>query len=239
MTPSIHNLNIEAGQSDVVLRTGEAKKLDPVQPIRYSATIDAPMVFHQKYADSLIDQVLVVTVDQDHRRVILDVNPQQQQENAVIEGKLSLSKAVAVDFQINKKAEISRDDLLNLCRLNRHLFVDRSEAMQLASVLQDFQAQVDRTIQKSNDNRGSRTESIKQVAKSELPETISLLVPVFKDSQPVEITCNLYFTVKGDEVYFFLQCEELNEIIDKRATEEIEKVVTYFKESTNVPVLYL
>jgi hypothetical protein len=237
MDPTIQNINVEAKDGEVVFRTGKAKELDAIKPLIINGTIGSPVDYHSKNIDRLKDRHLILTVIKEDRSVTLDIDPQNEMEYAVITGKIKLSVELERIFQINKKADIDREKLLDICRLNRHLFASRSDAMNLASQLQNFEATIDKAIKKSNDQRGSRTESIRQTAETELPSVIDLKIPVFKGGEKVNLECNLYFNVQGDDLKFFFQCEELNELIDSYTEEELIKVVSYFEDQPGIAII--
>lgn len=237
MEPTINNINVDTEDGEVVFRTGKAQELDRIKPVRLSGTMDAPVNYFDINKDKLKDRHIVLIVEEENGVVRLEIDPQNEMDTVTITGRILISNEVQKVFQINKKADISREELLNLCRLNRHLFANRTEAMSLASSLQNFDAKIEKAIKKSNDDRGNRSVSIRQTAETELPDIVDLKIPVFKGGVPKVLSCNLYFTVQGDDLKFFFQSEELNELINSVTKEKMADVVSFFEDQSNVAII--
>lgn len=96
-------------------------------------------------------------------------------------------------WHINTSEDWDHEQLAEFIKMNRSSFNDNATAMKLVTELKGLKVKVEKEIEKSNDNRGSfRAVLAQQVVASNIPDKLSLCVPVFKGHSKVEFQVELY-----------------------------------------------
>lgn len=216
---------------EVVLREGKAPiTLDPKEPVPVNivGTIDSPLRWLEKRV-GLIDQKQAnITVNRDNMRISL-VDRETDFYNNDIIGVLQLSKEMK-EFGINTDNTWEPNKLSLFIKMHRAFFTDKSQNMQLVSILKNFKAKVNQDIERSKEENGSKVDNYSQVVDSNLPKSFKLNIPLFKGFACEEIEVEIYADVDGRDVSLSLVSAGANEAIEEYKNRVIDEQLDAIKE---------
>ncbi|GFI38279.1 hypothetical protein IMSAGC016_00039 [Muribaculaceae bacterium] len=142
-------------------------------------------------------------------------------------GKLAYNPKF-VEFGINSGKVWTPTELGLFIKMNRAFFADRMENMKLVSSLMNFTADVNNKIDRAVKENGNRTDNFAQVVNSNLPESFTVQMPIFKGLPSESIEVETFAQVNGREVSFVLLSPgaqaTLEDLRDKVIDEQLEQV---------------
>lgn len=142
-------------------------------------------------------------------------------------GKLAYNPKF-VEFGINGGKVWTPTELGLFIKMNRAFFADRNENMKLVSCLMNFTANVNNKIDRAVKENGDRTDNFAQMVNSNLPESFTVQMPIFKGMSPETIEVETFAQVNGREVSFVLLSPgaqaTLEDLRDKVIDEELSKI---------------
>jgi hypothetical protein len=168
-----------------------------------------------------------IEVDREKLRMTLYINERDPYTSGQVSDNLTLTK-VFKEFRINTSEQLTPQQMAQLFKMFRSYFPDRKEAMWLISELQNFSARVDQTIEKERRTNGSMKDNFSAVVHSNIPESFTLKMPIFKGMPEETFEVEFYATVNGRDAYLALVSPTANELVtimaDKAFNEQIEKI---------------
>lgn len=209
---------------EVVLREGKATvALDPKEPERViiGGTIDSPFRWLEKRIELIDQKSANIIVNRDKMRLLLDID-ETNYYHTEISGVLQASKEM-LEFGINTDIHWEPIKLSQFFKMHRAFFKDKSENMQLVSILKNFKAKVNQDIERSKEENGSRTDNYSQVVDSNLPKSFKLNIPLFKGFSCEEIEVEIYADVDGRDVSLSLVSAGANEAIEEYKNKVIDE----------------
>lgn len=189
-----HTIKQEPGTvPEMIIRKGEAAKVQEPKSIVISGVIDSPFRWLAKRAETFHKTIANIIVDRYQMAITLTIN-EGWPVNTVITGKLELHP-VFVEFGINNGTYRSTLALAEFFKYKRKFFANHSEAMKIVTALKDFKGKVSKQVEIAGDvNKGDKRILIDQVVNNNLPATFELKIPVFKGTPaqvfPVELMFN-------------------------------------------------
>lgn len=90
-----------------------------------------------------------------------------------------------LDFGINTGKSWQPEKLGLFIKMNRAFFIDKATNMQLVTTFLNFKASVNAQVERDVKMNGSRTDNYGQVVNSNMPESFTLVIPIFK-GKPAE-----------------------------------------------------
>lgn len=233
------------GQKELIIREGKAQNILDVKPpvkIAIVGIIGAPVEFlnrrfelalkanhsevpemHNHFDHSRCH----VIVDRENVEIMLVIDEHDEYKRGTIVGKLEKHPKF-IEFGINEKKNWEPNELGQFLKMNRAFFPDKSKNMMLVSELKNFVAKIDSTVEKQKEDKGSFKDNFSGVVTSNLPESFSLEVPIFKGVKADIIEVEFYATVSGREVWLNLVSPAANEIYetirDGVIDEQIQKI---------------
>lgn len=226
------NLAPEMAKAELVLREGEApKELDPKAPIKtkLNGVIGAVVEYLQKRIDTgqFAQKDCHILVNRDKVEITLITNESDEYRRGEIIGKLAYNPKF-IEFGINANKVWTPTELGLFIKMNRAFFADRSENMRLVSCLMNFTADVNNKIERAVKENGNRTDNFAQVVNSNLPESFTIQMPIFKGMQSEIIEVETFAQVDGREVSFILLSPgaqaTLEDLRDKVIDEQLEQI---------------
>lgn len=155
------------------------------------------------------------------------INEADEYKRGEIVGKLGYNPKF-VEFGINGGKVWTPTELGMFIKMNRAFFADRAENMKLVSCLMNFTADVNNKIDRAVKENGSRTDNFAQVVNSNLPESFTIQMPIFKGMQPETIEVETFAQVNGREVAFVLLSPgaqaTLEDLRDKVIDEQLKQI---------------
>lgn len=201
-------INLAPGMStaEVVIREGEAiKQLDPKAPVKTEivGTIGTILEYLKKRvnAGQFKQTECFITVDRESVKMTLTINEADAYKRGTVVSKLQFNPQF-VKFGINTDKVWTPADLGLFFKMNRTFFPDRKDNMELVSRLMNFNGTVNATIDRDIKMNGSRTDNFAQVVNSNLPESFTLRIPIFKGLPPETLEVETFAQIDGRDVHF-------------------------------------
>ena len=121
-------------------------------------------------------------VNKEKLSILLVINENDGYLKGNILGKLEQHPKF-IEFGINSGKDWDPSQLGQFFKMNRFYFADQSENMSLVSILKNFEAKIDSTIEKQKLEEGSFKDNYSAVVTSNLPGTFKLKIPLFKGGE--------------------------------------------------------
>ena len=227
-------INIAPGMTtaEIILREGAAvKQLEPKAPVKtdLKGVIGCVVEYLTKRinAGQFAQKYCHILIDRDNVEITLITNEADEYTRGKIVGKLSYNPKF-VEFGINRNKVWTPTELGLFIKMNRAFFADRQTNMALVSVLMNFTATVNNKIERAIAENGNRTDNFAQVVNSNLPESFTIQMPIFKGMPSETIEVETFAQVNGREVAFVLLSPgaqaTLEDLRDKVIDDEIAKI---------------
>lgn len=206
-----------------VFRTGSAYPLREPSRVCIDATIDAPAEWAEKRKEQVVPGSSHVIANMDDMTVSLIIN-ENDPYFTQIRGKLELSEQFQ-RMKINTGTYMSSLDMAEHFKMNKALFANRTECMQLVTELRALKAKVKQTIEQSDDKRGN-THMLREQAIEllNIPSSVTLHIPLFKGADKVEIPIEIY--VNPEDLTCTLVSSDAAAMIDDQKADFIKGVVS-------------
>lgn len=114
--------------------------------------------------------------------------------------------------------------------MNRAFFTDKNANMTLVSACKNFTATVNNAIERSIKENGDRTDNFAQVVNSNLPESFTLSIPVFKGGDKENLEVETFAKIDGRNVAFVLMSPGAEETLETLRDTAIDKELEAIKE---------
>lgn len=183
------NINVENGVKELVIRQGQASPApQPRKGINIIGTLGVVKEHLSKIALETVfesepfgDSKLTyshISVNREGGSIVLVEDAGMQDENTYT-GRLTTDPRFE-KFGINADKSYTTHELADFIRMNRSFFDTKDIAMKLESELRNFKAKVDKQIELSNNDRGDKRTLFAQTVDSNIPDSFSLNIPIFK-----------------------------------------------------------
>lgn len=176
-----------------------------------------------------------VEVDRWDGKIKLYVN-EKDVEAPIITGTLEENPDIS-KLGINSGKTYDKEGLVRKLKLTRHLFYDPQSNMMLVKDLQQLEMTVEQKLEKKDDHRGSRSEVLRQTAESDLAESFSLNIPIFRGQDPWTFDVELNFSVRDSQIEFWLSSPDLAELQGEQQFSIIEDALEPFKEDDDLVII--
>lgn len=229
-------INAEAGTKEVIIREGAAPKLlDPKAPL--PCKIEGLAGSVAEYLKKRINtgqfeqKNCTILVDRENVRITLFFNERDEYNQGKVVSQISLHP----DFEslrINSSHAWSPIELAMLLKMHRYWFEDRIEGMKLVSTLFNYKADIAQKVEQSVEGNGNRQDNFSQVVNSNLPNSITLKLPIFKGTEPQALEIEFFAKVDGRDVAFLLISPGANEAFEAFRDEVIDVELNSIREIT-------
>ena len=222
--------NIAPGMNEVIIREGAAPKvLDPKAPVKMNVngTINAPFEYLSKRIDCINQKDCHIIVNREKITIELVVNEADEYTRGTIAGTLQYHPKFE-EVGINTGKVWSPFDFAMFCKMNRAFFADKNVNMSLVSACKNFTAKVNNQIERAIQENGNRTDNFAQVVNSNLPESFTLSIPIFKGGKKEDLVVETFAKIDGRNVAFVLLSpgaeETLEDLRDKAIDEQLNAI---------------
>ena len=211
-------VNAAQGVSEIIIRHGDAPKvLEEKAPleVKIHGTLNAVAEYLKKRFNygQFAQQDCVITVNRENVSIAFDFNVRDAYNHGTVTGHLQLTP----DFKclhINDGHMWTPTELAMLLKMHRYWFKDRADCMRIVSLLMNYTATVNQKIEQSIKENGSGKDNFEQVVNSNLPDSITLNVPIFKGYSPEALEVEFFAKVDGRDVSFTLLSAGANESLE-------------------------
>lgn len=208
--------------STVELLEGTALPKREPQIVKIEGTLDAPLKWLEKRADTINEKECHIIVDREKMSIALHIDETNYFETTIT-GKLSFHP-VFLKFGINSGVYRTPLEMAEFFKMNRSAFDNRQQAMELVSQLRGFRAKVDKQVESDhNPNKGDKRVLIAQAVDSNIPPSFKLHIPIFKGEQPVTLEVETYFN--ADDLTCTLVSPMANDFTEDTKNTSIDEIL--------------
>jgi hypothetical protein len=198
-------------------------------PVDILGNIDAPSRFIEGRKADFQESRRHCKVSKTDGVITLILNEQSVVDKYIVQGKIEISKKFKSLGINNDKQGYSPEELANKLKLLRSLFVSNLEHSSICNILRDLKAKINADIEKANDRKGNVTENFKVALESNMPDSITLKIPLLEGEEPISISVNVILELDGGSmIKCFLESIDASELIEtqfeERVNQEIEKI---------------
>lgn len=222
---------LNEGQTELVLRQGEAPKVYNPKAHNYSAQLDSVLQFIRMRIEHGVENVNLleqgtacITINLTEKKVVVESNPNSEL-NTVLTATLEYSDILKT-FGINQEKEFNKEQIVKLLRFNSRFFADADKHTKLLESFVNFSAKVNGDVTQNNDNRGNVSDIFNKTVKTNLPKSFVMNIPVTKYGKPQRVTVELFYDVDDRKATFWFESPELEGLIEglfNAVVEQIEK----------------
>ncbi len=177
----------------------------------------------------------IITVNKEEISMGLAIH-QTTEHPSHIYGKIEIEPDLD-QFHINTGNNWNPFKLADIIRQNKGLFHDNefvNLVKQLTSIEAKVQTNVDAKVQLTSANKRMLVE---QIVSSNLPASFKLIVPIFKNTDPVELVVEIYYN--PDNSCIILNCPELKTIRKNKAADILNDICLEINQKfANIPIIY-
>ena len=226
-------VNLAEGQNTLTILTGDApEQLDALAPVKVDlmGTIEAPLNWLEKRVGDIDQHKAHVVVNRDKLQIMLVINEDDPYTNGKIVGELKYSE-IFLKLGINSDKQWQPEVLSRFLKLNRSLFLDKTENMKVVTALKQIETKVEQAVSRERQENGNVGLSFKQqVANSNIPERFTLKIPVFSGGSYTEVAVETLVTIDGAQISIALQSAAANDVIEYSKDITIGDVVAKIRE---------
>lgn len=226
-------VNMAEGQNTLTILTGDApEQLDVLAPVKVDlmGTIEAPLNWLEKRVGDIDQHKAHVVVNRDKLQIMLVINEDDPYTNGKIVGELKYSE-IFLKLGINSDKQWQPDVLSRFLKLNRSLFLDKTENMKVVTALKQIETKVEQAVSRERQENGNVGLSFKQqVANSNIPERFTLKIPVFSGGSYTEVAVETFVTIDGAQISIALQSAAANEVVEDSKANTIGEIVAKIRE---------
>lgn len=214
------NLDKDCPKAEVVIReVSEVNELPVLEPekVNINGTIGSIFSFLEKRwgCDGQIDHEHThIIVDRDNLSMTLVANETDARNKMVVAGKLQLSRQFLA-FHINDGVAWEPIALSQFIKMNRAYFPDRDTNMRLVSTFKNFKANVNTEYERDRKENGSYTDNYSQIVNSNMPNSFTVALPVFKGTPQQTIEVETFATIDGRDVTVQLISPGAQQIVEE------------------------
>jgi len=170
-------INITPSGDVLVIRTGEAEKIFYKNRLVLTGTIDSVLDFVEKRNKTFKTEECHAIFNEKDRSVIFKTN-EQDEAGITVSGTLEEHPYLS-ELGINTQKTYTIASLINVLKLNRRFFMNRSEHASIVSALTKFQAKTETEFTNSNDFKGNVAQVKITKVQHEVPLNFKMNIPVF------------------------------------------------------------
>lgn len=221
-------VNMAEGQNTATVLFGDApEQMDILAPVKVDlkGTIDAPLNWLEKRVGDIDQHKAHIVVNRDKFQIMLVINEDDPYTNGKVVGELKYSE-IFLRLGINSDKQWQPEVLSRFLKLNRSLFVDKTENMKVVIALKQIETKIEQAVTRERQENGNVGILFKQqVANSNIPDHFLLKIPVFSGGDYVEVAVETFVTIDGAQISIALQSAAANEVIEDFKMNAISCVV--------------
>jgi len=220
-------IKLNEGQTELIIREGEALPLKEERIVNISGTIVAPAEYYNKRKDIINPKKCNVIYSYRDLFIKLTVN-EDNHYASIIEGKAVLNPDLT-KFGINSTKTWTKTELKQFLKMNRAFFKDLDSNLKMVLNLEKFSASIQGQIDEHKDNRGNSKNNVEVKVDTNLDMNFTLQIPIFIGQETTSFQVEICFDVRDNGITIWLESPELQEAIIKQREVLIDKNIECFK----------
>jgi hypothetical protein len=221
---------------ELTIREGKSLDLREPKILEIIGTIETPFRWLEKKLTALVVIACTILVNMSEGWITL-ITDEKNHYSDKIKGSLELHPDFT-KFNINSGEQITAHELAEFIKMNRASFKNKEVAMKLVKTLRSFTAKVNKELEAFKDDRANYSLKKSQIVETNLPESFTLVVPIFR-GQPKE-TFTVEINVNSENLTCSLISPEVNDFItehrERILNEQIELIKTLVPELVIIEV---
>lgn len=203
--------------------------LEPLK-VKLCGTIDAVHEYLTKRlnAGQFEQKDCHILVNREKLSITLITNETDDRNQAIITGALAFYPKY-VQFGINTDKMWEPTGLSKFLKLNRAVFPDMAQNMELVSILKNFKARINQKVENSREDNGSRADNYSQVVNSNLPKSFVVAMPIFKGRPVEQIEVELLADIDGRDVKLALCSPGAEVIVEEERNKAIDEQLSLIR----------
>ena len=195
--------------AELIIREGQpVKLLDPKAPLKLNiaGTIGTVLEFLKKrvtYPNQVPEGNCMIIVNREEISIVLITNEHDDYLKGRIIGVLEVNSKFK-EFGINTGKVWTPTVLALFFKMNRPFFTSKDDNMKLVTLLMNFTATINNSIDRLARENGDRTDKFAQTVESNLPKSFMLKIPIFKGCEAETIEVETFAQINGRDVSFTL-----------------------------------
>lgn len=226
-------VNMAEGQNTLTILTGDApEQLDILEPVKVDlqGTIDAPLNWLEKRVGDIDQHKAHIIVNRDKLQIMLVINEDDPYTIGKVVGELKYSE-IFLKLGINSDKQWQPEVLSRFLKLNRSLFLDKTENMKVVTALKQIETKIEQAVSRERQENGNVGVSFKQqVANSNIPERFTLKIPVFSGGDYEEVSVETFVTIDGAQISIALQSAAANDVVEDCKMTSISTIIDKIRE---------
>lgn len=219
---------VKDGATTITILTGTASNpltVNNPNPVKLTGTIDAPKRFIEvREFDRKASHALVSL---SRGEIKLVVNEQSTDDLYTVTGRVAISKQFA-ELGINTDKYYEPEDLAKKLKLKRSMFANKLDHAKTIASLRNIKAKVNQDIEKAKDDKGNVTDAMRQSVESNMPDSITVKIPLIEGQEPVKIELFIVMEVEAGKIICTLEsidgAEGIDEFREKAVLEQVEAI---------------
>lgn len=227
-------ITVDGSTKELVIRTGEAEKIQQPKIVAISGDIRSPLEFHTKRKSEIEALKSHVEVDKQNFSIKLVVNESDFYSTTVI-GKMELFHELA-RLKINENKIYSPRELYDTIKFSGVYFKNREQHKALCDKLTKFSSRIETDFVNSNDFKGNSALSKLTKIKTDLDLKFILSIPIFKGETESTFEVEICLDAKDGGVICWLESVELHELKTKEANEIMDSIILGLSEYVTIDI---
>lgn len=209
------NLGSTDAGKEIIIRKGEALKLQPPRKVELSGSIKAPVEYITKRKADHLPNTVHVIYDKEAGTIEL-VADELNHYARLIKGTLSLNPKLK-PFKINEGGEtaIFKDlkSVVKLIRFNKWIFADETRYQELIDALQKFEVKVQAEIKNIDNGRGNIEKGVKQTVQVNADLTFTASAAIFLGSEVSKFKVEIVTEIRTGAIDYWFESVELEQLM--------------------------
>ncbi|MEH0156518.1 hypothetical protein V6R21_20385 [Limibacter armeniacum] len=231
------HLKLENTGNEVIIRHGVALPLKEPKTVVITGSIYAPQQWMESQKELLNKDECHLKIDRLNAAITLVTNHHNAYHDTV---KGELKRAEILDaFGINTGKVYTDKELAKFFRKTRFYFVSQEEANKTIRSLEQFKARIESDIENEQDKRGNARLLFERRVQSDVPEMITLRLPVFQGLEAEELSVMICAECTSHSVEFSLESMDLYQKEEERKDEIFDAIVEEFDNEFKCAIISL
>jgi len=229
-------LNITMDGSELTVRQGVAMEVFNPVPVKIKGRIHSPVEWLEKCQIIFSAKDACITVCEEQGHISLEYNLSFPWKSTVV-GLLHFDPQYA-DLGVNTAKKWRTHDLATWIRMNRTLFTNTPNLVDLVECLRNVEAKVEEAMQSTSTEKSSaRRIMLDKTVKHNLPENFLMKTPIFDGEEAVEFNVEIFYELESHTIILLSPDAKAYEISEKKLiiNREILKIM---KNSPGIPIIY-
>lgn len=220
-------INITTDQKELIIREGQAEKIIALKAVNIAGIINSPLEFLKVRKEVINLLSSNIQIDREGLRITLSIDESTELESKVT-GELELTQEFK-SFGINTGKGWVPRELAEHIKMNRICFESKDVANKLVSILMDVKIRIDKAIENQSGQKGNLRQLKEQtLTECNIPESLTMLMPIFKGSKKSEFPCEIW--INPEDLSVKLISPDAQDIIRSVRDEEIDTVIAEIRE---------